>query len=336
MNIAWSFCNSRAWLRVNGRELVGHLVELVGQLVRLPTLHRIEPSGGLLPAWKEVNSAPLAGAIHNPTLIEEKCSYANTITAPTSSTSKTNRQEREQVLARHTTHNRMPVVIFKAKDYYRVMAEDFEVDLLKTLPDSVWVGLEYEDSPLRGYTRKMSMWVFQNIVENARNWDTICKIAEFLKKKALAEEEDNIKNNEAKSSSLDSEKERNETTSGQKNDRSNDIEPKQDDGNSGLKRPENSNGNNMRFEAEDLKGSEDDMEKKRKKQEEQEKENAKKKNIVMIQAALPNIIKRAARCTKATAMRGVRGRALPQGCIVRSFTLHFCQRLFPRLEPLTS
>ncbi|KAF3649027.1 putative ethylene-overproduction protein 1-like [Capsicum annuum] len=32
MNIAWSFCNSRAWLRVNGRELVGQLVELVGQL----------------------------------------------------------------------------------------------------------------------------------------------------------------------------------------------------------------------------------------------------------------------------------------------------------------
>ncbi|KAF3660740.1 hypothetical protein FXO38_12053, partial [Capsicum annuum] len=39
---------------------------------------------------------------------------------------------------------------------------------------------------------------------------------------------------------------------------------------------------------------------------------------------------------KVTAMRGVRGRAPPQGCIVRSLTLHFCQRLFPRLEPLTS
>jgi hypothetical protein len=32
MNIVWSFCNSRAWLRVNGPELVGQLVELVGQL----------------------------------------------------------------------------------------------------------------------------------------------------------------------------------------------------------------------------------------------------------------------------------------------------------------
>ena len=32
MNIVWSFCNSRAWLRVNGHELVGQLVELVGQL----------------------------------------------------------------------------------------------------------------------------------------------------------------------------------------------------------------------------------------------------------------------------------------------------------------
>lgn len=98
--------------------------------MRLPTLHRIEPPGGLLLAQKEVNSAPLAGAIHNPTLIEEKCFYANTITAPTSSTSKTNRQEREQVLARHTTHNGMPVVIFKAKDYYGVMAEDCKYTLV--------------------------------------------------------------------------------------------------------------------------------------------------------------------------------------------------------------
>ncbi|PHT36641.1 Cytochrome 76A2 [Capsicum baccatum] len=32
MNIAWSFCNSRAWLHVNGHELIGQLVELVGQL----------------------------------------------------------------------------------------------------------------------------------------------------------------------------------------------------------------------------------------------------------------------------------------------------------------
>ncbi|PHU07840.1 hypothetical protein BC332_24329 [Capsicum chinense] len=34
-------------------------------------------------------------------------------------------------------------------------------------------------------------------------------------------------------------------------------------------------------------------------------------------------------------MRGVRGRAPPQGCIVRSLTLHFCHRLFSRLEPVT-
>ncbi|KAM3269009.1 hypothetical protein P3S67_030973 [Capsicum chacoense] len=35
-------------------------------------------------------------------------------------------------------------------------------------------------------------------------------------------------------------------------------------------------------------------------------------------------------------MHGVRGRAPPQGCIVRSLTLHFCLRLFPRLEPVSS
>ncbi|XP_047252497.1 uncharacterized protein LOC124887241 [Capsicum annuum] len=46
--------------------------------------------------------------------------------------------------------------------------------------------------------------------------------------------------------------------------------------------------------------------------------------------------KRAVRCTKAPAMRRVRRRAPPQGCIVRSLALHFCQRLFPRLELVTS
>ncbi|KAG5630776.1 hypothetical protein H5410_002493 [Solanum commersonii] len=46
--------------------------------------------------------------------------------------------------------------------------------------------------------------------------------------------------------------------------------------------------------------------------------------------------RRAARCTKAPAMCRVQGRARPQGPIVRSLTLHFCQRLFLRLEPMTS
>ncbi|KAF3634763.1 hypothetical protein FXO38_24974 [Capsicum annuum] len=34
-------------------------------------------------------------------------------------------------------------------------------------------------------------------------------------------------------------------------------------------------------------------------------------------------------------MHGIRGRASPQRCIVHSLTLHFCQRLFPRLESVT-
>lgn len=46
-------------------------------------------------------------------------------------------------------------------------------------------------------------------------------------------------------------------------------------------------------------------------------------------------IKRAARCTKAPAMCKVRERAWSQGPIIRSLTLHFCQRLFAWLEPLT-
>jgi len=34
-------------------------------------------------------------------------------------------------------------------------------------------------------------------------------------------------------------------------------------------------------------------------------------------------------------MHGVWRRAGPQGSIVRNLTLHFCKRLFPRLEPVT-
>ncbi|KAF3639408.1 hypothetical protein FXO37_23975 [Capsicum annuum] len=178
-----------------------------------------------------------------------KTSYANSVTTKSGSTLP----ERKTVLARQTTHNGMPAVIFKVSDYYGVMAaevfdnfnvftdfsneEDFnsvwykgvltidgqqmwlqkwlpdfkpeedlpialvwvllpalpfhlhtwhyikqqvsnvgtplemdnttrsqarpsivkvrvEIDLLKTLPDVIWVGLENETSPLRGYTQK--------------------------------------------------------------------------------------------------------------------------------------------------------------------------------------
>lgn len=59
--------------------------------------------------------------------ISEKPSYASTITAPaTCSThpSTSIRHEREKVQARHSTHNGMPAVIFKASEYYGVMADE--------------------------------------------------------------------------------------------------------------------------------------------------------------------------------------------------------------------
>ncbi|KAF3671380.1 putative oligopeptide transporter 4-like [Capsicum annuum] len=43
----------------------------------------------------------------------------------------------------------------------------------------------------------------------------------------------------------------------------------------------------------------------------------------------------AVRCTKASTMHMVRGRARPQESIVCSLTLHFCRRLFPKLGPMT-
>jgi len=59
--------------------------------------------------------------------ISEKPSYACTIPAPATNPthpSPSIRQEREKVQARHSVHDGMPVVIFKASEYYGVMADE--------------------------------------------------------------------------------------------------------------------------------------------------------------------------------------------------------------------
>ncbi|XP_075090374.1 uncharacterized protein LOC142171541 [Nicotiana tabacum] len=56
--------------------------------------------------------------------ISTKNSYASTVNGPQSSTVNAIRHEREAVVARRTTHNGMPAVIFKAQDYYGVMANE--------------------------------------------------------------------------------------------------------------------------------------------------------------------------------------------------------------------
>lgn len=52
----------------------------------------------------------------------EKSTYANVVT--TAQTSATTRHEHESVVARRTTHNGMRAIIFKAKDYYGIMASE--------------------------------------------------------------------------------------------------------------------------------------------------------------------------------------------------------------------
>lgn len=42
---------------------------------------------------------------------------------PSSSSPILTHQEKEKVIARHTTHNGMPAVIFRASDYYGIMAD---------------------------------------------------------------------------------------------------------------------------------------------------------------------------------------------------------------------
>ncbi|KAH0738469.1 hypothetical protein KY290_037174 [Solanum tuberosum] len=54
--------------------------------------------------------------------IQEKISYASRLV--TSSTTIPSAQELEKVMARQTTHNGVPAVIFKAADYYGIMAHD--------------------------------------------------------------------------------------------------------------------------------------------------------------------------------------------------------------------
>ncbi|MCE5165952.1 hypothetical protein HAX54_013388 [Datura stramonium] len=105
-------------------------------------------------------------------------SYASTINTAANPQAIGPKQAKEKVTTRQSTHNGIRVVIFKAKDYYGVMDEDIEspltidtdtngrtkpsmvrvrveVNLLKKLPYSIWVGIEDENSPLKGYAQKI-------------------------------------------------------------------------------------------------------------------------------------------------------------------------------------
>lgn len=87
---------------------------------------RIEPPGSADLARPKHHLVP--PAVTNTTIegIAPKPSYANTIAgiASTSTAPAPARHPRKSVVARQTTHNGMPTVIFKAKDYYGIMDEE--------------------------------------------------------------------------------------------------------------------------------------------------------------------------------------------------------------------
>ncbi|OIT26457.1 PREDICTED: myb-like protein I [Nicotiana attenuata] len=88
------------------------------------------PSDGAVPmrTTYQTESPTMA----NPTVegIANIPTYATTITTATPPPTTTICHPRESVIARHTTHNGMPAMIFKSKDYYGIMAEECRLTIV--------------------------------------------------------------------------------------------------------------------------------------------------------------------------------------------------------------
>ncbi|MCD7446829.1 hypothetical protein HAX54_016923 [Datura stramonium] len=66
-------------------------------------------------ARKAANINPLQGATQPKEPVAGKISYAKTLVTTVDSTVNLNRKEKQSVVARRSTHNGMPAIIFKAK-----------------------------------------------------------------------------------------------------------------------------------------------------------------------------------------------------------------------------
>lgn len=64
-------------------------------------------------------------------------SYANTVGTSSKLQINGTRQLREPILVRQTTHRGMLTIIFKAKDYYRVMADEFRLTIVENFQKSI-------------------------------------------------------------------------------------------------------------------------------------------------------------------------------------------------------
>lgn len=62
--------------------------------------------------------------------IAQKINYAKIIQDPINANSSKSRSGNPEVTARVTTHNGVPAVIFKASDYYGIMADECKLTLV--------------------------------------------------------------------------------------------------------------------------------------------------------------------------------------------------------------
>ncbi|KAM3303314.1 hypothetical protein P3S67_014344 [Capsicum chacoense] len=91
-------------------------------------------------------------------------SYVKTIATSSKAQINGTRQLRESVLARQSTHNGMPAVIFKAKDYCRVMDDECRLTIvekfLKPRPQIEKIRFRFKELfPVKGSTK---IGVFDN------------------------------------------------------------------------------------------------------------------------------------------------------------------------------
>lgn len=57
-----------------------------------------------------------------------------------------------------------------------------ELDLLKSHPDSVWVGIEDEDTPLKGFTQQLEYETIPKYCKNFRKkWTQCNELQDFRK-----------------------------------------------------------------------------------------------------------------------------------------------------------
>ncbi|OIT37532.1 hypothetical protein A4A49_08200 [Nicotiana attenuata] len=90
----------------------------------------MDPPDGAAPARLEGQSTPCHMANQISELIDTKLTYATKIISSSNHLNPPNCHGRDFVVATHTTYNGMPTILFKASDYYGVMAEECKLTIV--------------------------------------------------------------------------------------------------------------------------------------------------------------------------------------------------------------